>query len=56
MRLGLIPETLLDRIGLATGFPPPALTETYAPFYAREPFALRSVGDVGLAIADKPAT
>jgi SAM-dependent methyltransferase len=35
MRLGLIPENLIDRIGLATGFPPPAMTETYAPLYAR---------------------
>jgi SAM-dependent methyltransferase len=44
MRLGLIPENLIDRIGLATGFPPPAWTETYAPLYARAIVAATELG------------
>jgi SAM-dependent methyltransferase len=36
MRLGLIPENMLDRIATAFGLgPPPAMTEAYAPLYAR---------------------
>jgi SAM-dependent methyltransferase len=36
VRLGLIPESVLDRLMLAFGVaPPPAMTETYAPLHAR---------------------
>jgi len=44
MRLGLIPENLLDRIGLAMGFPPPAMTEAYAPLHARAIVAATELG------------
>ena len=44
MRFGLIPEGLVDWIGMATGFPPPAMTETYAPLYARAIVAATELG------------
>ncbi|HJT64100.1 MAG TPA: hypothetical protein VJ839_04950, partial [Candidatus Limnocylindria bacterium] len=44
MRFGLIPEGLIDWIGMATGFPPPAMTETYAPLYARAIVAATELG------------
>lgn len=44
MRLGLIPESLLDRLGMASGFPPPAMTEAYAPLFARAIVAATELG------------
>ncbi len=44
MRLGLIPESLIDRLGMASGFPPPAMTEAYAPLYARAIVAATEMG------------
>ncbi len=44
MRLGLIPEGLIDRIGMVSGFPPPAMTEAYAPLFARAIVAATEMG------------
>ena len=45
MRLGLIPESVLDRIALAFGAgPPPAMTEAYAPLHARAIVAATEMG------------
>ena len=45
MRLGLIPETLLDRVMLAFGVgAPPAMTEAYAPLHARAIVAATEMG------------
>ena len=51
MRVGLIPEGLIDRIGLAGGFPPPAMTEAYSPLLARAIVAATELG-VFEAVAD----
>jgi SAM-dependent methyltransferase len=55
MRFGLIAETLIDRLGLATGFPPAAMTETYAPLHAR---AIVAASELGMfdAISDDGAS
>lgn len=45
MRLGLIPESVLDRVMLAFGVgPPPAMTEAYAPLHARAIVAATEMG------------
>jgi predicted O-methyltransferase YrrM len=44
MRVGLIPEGLIDRIGLVSGFPPPAMTEAYSPLLARAIVAATELG------------
>jgi len=45
VRLGLIPESVLDRVMLAFGAgPPPAMTEAYAPLHARAIVAATEMG------------
>jgi SAM-dependent methyltransferase len=45
VRLGLIPESVLDRVMLAFGVgPPPAMTEAYAPLHARAIVAATEMG------------
>lgn len=45
MRLGLIPESLFDRVASVLGLtPPPAMTEAYGPLYARAIVAATEMG------------